>query len=127
MKKKKWWIPVTILVVAALVCAAGIWYAAANSLSFSTGRLLMGEDGPYMLILDDSPIVMSGTTKTEERLRGWDSGDKILVLHDGIQESYPGGTGAYLVFKLEDGDITDIPETVLETLTALGWWTDSDG
>jgi hypothetical protein len=50
-------------------------------------------------------------------------GDKVLVFHSAIAESYPAQTGVYGIFKLSDGSITDIPDEVLDILTDLGWRT----
>ena len=79
-----------------------------------------------MLVVDEnSPIRMSDrSNKTEkgELFRGITTGDKILVVHTAaIEESYPAHTGAYLVIKLSDGSREDIPDKVIENLTAMGW------
>ena len=92
----------------------------AKSLDFSVGRVLSANSS-MMLILDNSPIQMSCRTNHEDLYAKLSDGDKVLVLHDGIVESYPGRTGAYAIFKLEDGSIADIPDAVMESLTELGW------
>lgn len=98
-----------------------LWYASNKSLGLSTGHCLLLEDGTCLLIVDKSPIVLSNRTARDNLFSGLDSGDKLLVLHDGIQESYPCRTGAYGVWKKADGDITDIPLSVLTSLAELGW------
>ena len=50
-----------------------------------------------------------------------DVGDRILVIHTGIEESYPGQTTARPVFKLSSGDASDIPDVVIDSLIELGW------
>ena len=101
-------------------------YMNANSLGISTGRVLISSHGSYMLIRDNSPINM-GNPKNKSRLfNGLENGDEVLVLHNGINETYPGKTGAYAIFKLKDGDIADIPAEVLASLTELGWWDGAD-
>ena len=104
-----------------LVCAGLLWYMVSHSLDFSVGRCLVAENGSYMFIDGNSPIVMSNRKDKEGMFAGLETGDKILLLHDGIQESYPGGTGAYWYMKLEDGTQADIPEQVMEELAELGW------
>lgn len=127
MKKKIWLLPLGILIVILLSCGGILWYMSAHSLGISIGRFLMAERGTYMVILDErSPVCMSNVKEKEGLFDGLENGDKILVLHDGIRESYPGGTGAYAVFKLKDGDISDISEQVLNELAELGWWMSSD-
>lgn len=83
------------------------------------GRCLIANNDSYMLIDDNSPIVMS--TNHTNIFRNLTTGDKILVIHSVVNESYPGGTGAYFCMKLADGDISDIPDQVIETLTEMGW------
>ena len=72
------------------------------------------------LLGDDENRAVDGFVKLLE------NGDEVLVLHDGINESYPGQTGAYAIFKLKDGDIDDISAEVLTSLTELGWWDGTD-
>lgn len=110
-----------LFAAALLLGLATMWYLSGKSLGFSTGRCLILEDGTCLLILNNSPIVLSDRTERENLFAGLDSGDELLILHDGIQESYPGRTGAYGVWKKADGDITDISLSVLTSLAELGW------
>lgn len=92
-----------------------------HSMSFSVGRCLVADNGSYMFIDGNSPIIMSNRKDKEGLFSGLGTGDKILIFHDGIAETYPGRTGAYWCVKLEDGTQADIPEQVIEELTELGW------
>ncbi len=119
--KKKNLIPVCIVLALILLAVGAILYMNANSLGFLVGRYLSA-NGSHMLILDNSPIVMSNRTDNEAMFSGLSDGDKILVLHNGINETYPGKTGAYAVFKLSDGTIDDVSveiRTHLEELNRL--------
>ena len=120
-QKKKWMIPLCVIGGLLLVCAGLLWYMVSYSLDFSVGRCLVAENGSYMFIDGNSPIVMSNRKDKEGMFAGLETGDKILLLHDGIAESYPGGTGAYWCMKLEDGTQADIPEQVTKELAELGW------
>ena len=73
-----------------------------------------------MLILDNSPIQLSDR-KNNISFERFDIGDEILVVHDGIEESYPGRTGVYAVLKLSDGTADDIQQEVIKSLVELGW------
>lgn len=110
----------SLLVVLALIIAL----MAHKSLSFSSGRYLLADNGADIFILGNSPIVMSNRTENENMFSRLDTGDKILVLHDGVAESYPGKTGAYFVLKLGRGSIADINSSVLESLSELGYLQD---
>ncbi len=115
--KKKILIALSIIVC---IIAIGVFVLAGRGFSASTG-LFLGTDNGDMIILDNSPIVMSVRAGNDDMFEKYESGDKIFVIHDGIQESYPGGTGVYFSIKLADGHISDISETVLRQLSELGW------
>ncbi|MBQ8210251.1 MAG: hypothetical protein IJZ35_06700 [Clostridia bacterium] len=121
MKKKMWLIPVGIVAVVILVVVGAMGYMRANSLSFSVGQSLVANNGEYIMVLDDSPVCMSNVNDKEGLFDNIGNGDKILVLHDGINDTYPGKTGAYAVFKLDDGAVSDISKSVLSQLTEMGW------
>lgn len=138
-KKRKWVRPVvvaaSVITVFIVACFILLAIMAKKELGFSVGRYLVTDDGVSMVVMDDapdsiknrsererymSPVVM--TNRTERDLfKKLDTGDKILFVHGGVKESYPGGTGVYAVFKLDDGGIGDIPGKVLNDLTAMGW------
>lgn len=102
-QKKKWVLPLCVIGVILLLCAGGLWYMINHSMSFSVGRCLVADNGSYMFIDGNSPIIMSNRKDKEGLFSGLGTGDKILIFHDGIAETYPGRTGAYWCVKLEDG------------------------
>ena len=88
---------------------------------FTQGKCLITAQGSYMLIdKNNSPIEMSNQSD-KKLFADLSSGDEILVLHDGIQESYPARTSAYYCKKLSDGKAEDVPQSVIESLTEMGW------
>ena len=120
--KRKWlWILGGMCVAGALGFLVTLWYLSYKSLSMTIGRVLVAQNGTYMLIDGNSPIALSNRQKNDKLFEGLENGDKVWVLHDGIEETYPARTGAYAVWKLEDGDMDDIPKGVLDTLRELGW------
>lgn len=118
--KKSIIIPICIILALILLIGVCLAYMSVKSLDFSVGRVLFANNS-MMLVLDNSPIQMSFRTDDGKMFVKLTDGDKVLVLHDGIAESYPGKTGVYGIFKLEDGSITDIPDGIIESLTELGW------
>lgn len=113
---------VLIAVAAVFLLVGGIlWGASRRSLSLSVGHCLVGDNGSCVLVTDGSPIQLSDCTKKGQLLAGLSSGDRILVLHDGVAESYPARTGAYGIWKLRNGSIEEIPTPVLDSLRELGW------
>ena len=72
-------------------CAGGLWYMINHSMSFSVGRCLVADNGSYMFIDGNSPIIMSNRKDKEGLFSGLGTGDKILIFHDGIADTYPAG------------------------------------
>ena len=120
--KKKWMIPVIVLAVIVILAGAAVWYMDAHSLGISRGRCLVSSNGSYLVIVDKSPIVMSNLSGREDFFEGLETGDEIWIIHDGVNESYPGGTGVYFCKRLSEGSVEDIDRDVLERLTELGWY-----
>lgn len=120
MKKRLWRIPVIVLAVIvflAVLCIGILWY---NGLTLSTGRYLEAKNGQDIFVLHNSPVVMSNNAD-RDIFKNFETGDKILVAHFCVAESYPGQTGVKFAFRLEKGTIEDVPETVVETLKRLEW------
>lgn len=120
MNNKKWLIPVVIIVFVLILALVGIGTMVTKGYGISTGLYLEAKDGQTLLILDNSPIEMSNRTE-RDLFDNLDTGDKILVIHNGIAESYPGRTGVYAVFKISNGTTGDIPQNVVNQLINLGW------
>ncbi len=113
---------VIIFISIVILCMAGaLFVLASKGMGISKGNCIISGNDTYMLVLDNSPIVMSNQTNNANIFQGLSDGDGILVLHDGIAESYPGQTGIYFVIKTSNGDITDISKDVLRELAKLGW------
>ncbi len=122
MKPKKWLIPVCAIAGVLLLCAAIYWYTAAHMLSFSAGRFLTMDNGAYMMVVDQyGPIRLSAAGGRDGVFDGLENGDKVLVLHSLILETYPAQTRIYGIFKLSGGTINDIPEDTLKSLADLDW------
>lgn len=120
MKKKKLLIFFTIVILIPILFFSILTALADKGYGISQGRYLEAKNGQPMLILDNSPIQLSNR-KDKISFERFDVGDEILVIHDGIEESYPGQTGVYAVYKLRDGTSDDIPQDVISSLVELGW------
>ncbi len=114
--KKKWMICAGVLALVLLVFGV----MAAKHLSVRVGTCIKTENGSCMLLMEDSPVVLSGKTAFA-RFDEYRTGDRLLVLHDGILETYPGRTGAYLVIRFRKGEDTAIPQEILVALNEMGW------
>ena len=129
MKTKKWIKALCITLGIILFLAAAFFTFAAvmtnKGYGMSVGRALFARDGSCMIVVDEnSPIIMrdrSDKTGKGELFEGLATGDRILVVHTGIAESYPAQTGAYWLIRLSRGDREDIPNKIIDELTQMGW------
>lgn len=119
--KKKCPIPIIMIeVVLVLICVIAFCILS-NELSISTGRCIEASNGSYLILLNNSPVTMTNRTKSNTMFQNIETGDKILIVHGLIQETYPGGTGVYFCRKLVDGTTDDIPNEIIQSLSSMGW------
>lgn len=118
MKKKK--LVISILCVA-VALIAGMLFMVKSSISVSIGNCIADDNGRYLIVMDNSPVAMHQRSGKESIFPDLDTGDKIFIVHDGVNETYPGKTGLYFILKLSDGDISDVPEDAITQLQELGW------
>lgn len=127
MKKKTFFTIVLIIALTIIIALLVIGAKKAVNYGFLEGRVLVADNGSYLIILNDhSPIKMTDCTRKGEAFLDLQTGDKIRILHNGVLLSYPGQTGVYHVRLLERGSAEDIPPDVLESLRKLGWLRDTE-
>ncbi len=112
--KKKWIVLLAVVLVVLLLVAAVLWWMSARSIGFSTGRCLIAKNGSVLLIDGDTPTVLSGAPD------GLQTGDKLFVMHDGINETYPARTKTYFCLKLGN-ESTGFDIDMLQELEEMGW------
>lgn len=118
---KKMFISVAVLILVAV--AAFVVFMSSGGKSLIIGYSLKCNNDTYMIIEETgSPIRYNFNKAVGTSAEKLDQGDRILIISDLINESYPASTSAYLVFKLSDGDIDDIPAETISSLEELGWY-----
>lgn len=117
MKKTILRIALILLAVVLTAAAVLIFYGMRQGIRFSEARYIETAYG-HMLLIDGSPVSMSGK---DDMFRSLTTGDKVLVAHGLIAESYPGSSKAYLCIKQEDGAAEDIPSQITQSLVEMGW------
>lgn len=117
MKKTIFRIALILLAVVLTAAAVLVFVGMRQGIRFSEARYIETAHG-HMLLIDGSPISMSGKDSLFKNLT---TGDRVLVAHGLIAESYPGQAEAYLCIKLKDGVEQNIDENVIASLGELGW------
>ena len=87
----------------------------------SIGRYLKATNGEHLLVINNSVTVLRDVSDLFSPFDCIQTGDKLLVFHDVVQETYPSRTDAYYVIRLEMGKFSDIPDKVIANLSQLGW------
>ncbi len=111
-----------LILFCAVLCALALAACGGETHSEVEGRYLQTADGTALIVTEDgSPIVMSDQSEGSGLFDGLDTGDRIRITYDGINDSYPGQTGAYSCEKMADGSPADLPEETLTRLEELGY------
>ena len=112
---------VALLAIIILTTVVLVATVESKGLGVSRGRLLIADNGRYILVVDKTPIMLSDRSDSKDLFEGFGIGDELLVIHDGINESYPAQTGVYYAIRFHKGSQNEIPSEVIDQLTALGW------
>ncbi len=126
MKKKVLIVIAVLLAIFIAGITAGTLLINSLSLGIHTGVVLKSDNGSCFLVSNNSPIRLCDYSQEGRQFDHLSDGDKILVFHNGINESYPASTFSYLTIKLNDGNIEDVPQGVIDSLTQLGWIENTD-
>ena len=116
MKKK------LLLIVLLCVVFAGVAISEILHIAPHTGVYLSAANGEPMVVVNETPIVISSKGRFD-KLR---DGDKLLVFIGDIAASFPAEAKMYAHFKLGNGNLSDIPESVRNELEQLGWISSPD-
>lgn len=118
---KKALISVVVIIIVAVTAFAV--FMATGSKTLISGYSLRCSNDTYMIIEETgSPIRYSFSVAMDKNVEKLTNGDRILIISDLINESYPGSTRAYFILKLSEGSIENIPEETLLSLQELGWY-----
>ena len=114
---------ISAMAIILVVVTAFTVFMASGDNSLISGYSLRCSNDTYMIIEETgSPIRYSFSDALGRNVEKLTDGDRILIISDLINLSYPGSTRAYFVLKLSDGEISDIPENTLDSLEELGWY-----
>lgn len=124
-KRSKVILIVTVVLIILLCIAVPIVFLVYNDYGVTIGRLLVSDAG-NMVIDGKTVIIMSDQSDDKDIFDGLRTGDKILVVHDGVEESLPARTGAYHIFRLAKGDESDIPEDAISSFVVKDYAYEAD-
>lgn len=123
--KRKWILPVCVVAGVLLVCVAAFFIAAGviseKGFSLTEGRLYLEDDQAWLIEESGGAISLSDRSKGKALFRDSVSGDRVLVLHDWLLETYPAQTGAYKIWCLEQGNGDYRPDDAVLGRVDIGW------
>lgn len=115
MKNKKWILQVCIIVGAVAIGAIGLLITAgvtsAKGYAISVGRLYLSDTALY-LVDEGKAMIMSDQSDEKDLFDGLNTGDLVLVVHGGVDDSYPSRTGAHRIYRLSKGNESDLPKNL---------------
>lgn len=114
---------VSVMAVIIIAVTAFAVFMSTGGKSIISGYSLRCDGDTYMIIEETgSPIRYSFNKAVGTNVENLNQGDRILIISDAVNESYPGSTRAFFVLKTGDGNIDDIPADTLDSLRELGWY-----
>ena len=87
--------------------------------TIATGICLV-TDNSVIVIVDDGPMVISNSSINENLLVDLQTGDKVIITHDGVQETYPAHTGVYKLLKIDTDCINEVSTKTITQLAEMG-------
>lgn len=122
--KKALLITVSLILI---IAVSFMCFAVQGAVTVIEGYSLNCGNGSYMIIEEDgSPVRYSFNKAFGTDVKNLNDGDRILIISDLINESYPGSTSAHFILRLSDGNIEDIPKATLTSLAELGWYNSAE-
>lgn len=107
MTKSPRFVPILIvLLVIALLFAAFLITAMVTSAmgyGISVGNLYFWDEKVF-LVDGNTSMIVSDQSKKLELFSGYSNGDKIILIHDGVEETLPAHTGGYFAVRVSKGD-----------------------
>ena len=85
----------------------------------SFGYYLDTNGGAMLVTKDGSPISLG--TPDVSAFVGLKKGEKLLVFHNGINDTYPASTTVTYIIRLGGASDDNIPLSTIVSLTGLGW------
>lgn len=119
MRKKR----IIVLVVGVFLAAVIAGLLVLSPFRTDTG-IYIAAGSPFILFDRGSgePVIMLCPEGKDNMFSKLKTGDKILIVHNGtMMLSYPAQMNVYFCIRLKKGDVSDVPEGVMESLEEMGW------
>ncbi|MFI3249519.1 MAG: hypothetical protein R3Y07_00975 [Eubacteriales bacterium] len=107
-------IGVIILIAVILFTTNGFKHTIATGICLVT-------DNSVIVIADDSPMKISNQSSNENLFADLQTGDKVIITHDGVDLSYPAQTGVYMLLKIDTNCIDEVSTKTITQLTEMGY------
>lgn len=119
--KKKWILPIAVgifVIIVAVGLIIGRYHA--DGYGISVGRLYFADFSTYLIDDNDNAMLVADRSENKNLFKGCENGDRVVVLHGGIAESYPSQTVGYAIVRIQKGDSNFKPSDNTFPSDALG-------
>ena len=115
--KKKILIGICITTIVLIVASISITNGFKHTVT--TGICLV-TDKSVIVIVDDSPMEISNQSSNDNLFVALQTGDKVTITHDGVNETYPARTGVYKLLKIGTDCINEVSTKTITQLSQMG-------
>lgn len=119
--RKKVWLIISAAVLDIVLLLAGVVVRRISP--WDTG-VYIAADAPFIVFDNGSgePVIMLPPEGKGDMFARLQTGDRILVFHsNAMMLSYPAQMNVFFCIRLKKGDVSDVPEAVMDSLKELGW------
>lgn len=86
----------------------------------ATGICLV-TDNNVIVIVDESPMVISNQSSNKNLFADLQTGDKVIITHDGVNVTYPAQTGVYKLVKIDSDCMDEVSTKTIAQLVEMGY------
>ena len=116
MKKK---ILIGFCTVVAILIATILFITNGFKNTIATGICLV-TDNSVIVIVDNNPMQISNQSSNEHLFADLQTGDKVIITHDVVKETYPAKTGVYKLLKIDTDCINEASQKTITELAEMG-------
>ena len=114
--KEKILIIFCIIVVSTIVASLAMTNGFKHTMTIG---ICLVTDTSVIVIVEDSPIDISNQSVNEDLFVSLQTGDKVVIVHGGVEDTYPAHTGVYKLLKIDTDCLNEVSPKIITELEEI--------